>query len=135
MANFRRRINQFAELEQKGGERDVDYIKRLKLFLEKQCSEILDLLGRNATLAEDLAKSGGCGASSSNQKVHGGTQFVTLRRDLQDAMQHVEMLKSEKAKIEADALMYQNLVVKLESNLKSLLDAYNSLEQANFLLD
>lgn len=29
-----------AELEQKKDEADVDYIKRLKLFLEKQCSEI-----------------------------------------------------------------------------------------------
>ncbi|XP_028080183.1 golgin candidate 6-like isoform X2 [Camellia sinensis] len=29
-----------AELEQQGGESDGDYVKRLKLFVEKQCSEI-----------------------------------------------------------------------------------------------
>ncbi|XP_077226549.1 golgin Putative 6 [Tasmannia lanceolata] len=127
-----------AELEQKDGERDADYIKRLKLFLEKQCSEIQDLLGRNATLAEDLAKSGRGGASFSDEKVNGGRERVqseTLRRDLQEAMQRAEMLKSEKSKLEADAFMYQNLVVKLESDLKSLSDAYNSLERSNFQLD
>ncbi|XP_010253407.1 PREDICTED: golgin candidate 6 [Nelumbo nucifera] len=128
-----------AELEQKGGESDGDYIKRLKSFIEKQCREIQDLLGRNAILAEDLVKSSGGGAPGSDQTTSGGgrerVQTETLRRDLQEAMQRIEMLKSEKTKIEADAFMYHNLAGKLESDLKSLSDAYNSLEQANFRLE
>ncbi|XP_058109651.1 golgin candidate 6 [Magnolia sinica] len=127
-----------AELEQKGGESDGDYIKRLKSFVEKQCTEMQDLLGRNASLAEEVAKTGGGSGSTSDQKTNGGRERVqteTLRRDLQEAMQRVETLKSEKAKVEADASMYRNLAGKIESDLKSLSDAYNSLEQANFHLD
>uniref|UniRef100_A0A5B7B672 Putative golgin candidate 6 isoform X1 n=1 Tax=Davidia involucrata TaxID=16924 RepID=A0A5B7B672_DAVIN len=127
-----------AELEQKGGESDGDYIKRLKSFVEKQCSEIQDLLSRNATLAEDLAKTGGGGSSQSEHRASGGSERVqaeTLRRDLQEAAQRLEMLKMEKAKIESEASMYQNLAGKMESDLKSLSDAYNSLEQANFHLE
>ncbi|KAG4151334.1 hypothetical protein ERO13_D04G058450v2 [Gossypium hirsutum] len=124
-----------AELEQKGGESDKEYIKRLKAFVETQCSEIQKLLGRNATLAEDLARTGHSHpelmAGSGSDRV----QVETLRRDLQEASQRVEMLKAEKAKIESEALMYQNLAGKLESDLKSLSDAYNSLEQTNIHLE
>ncbi|KAF8397583.1 hypothetical protein HHK36_016503 [Tetracentron sinense] len=127
-----------AELEQKVGESDGDYIKRLKSFVEKQCTEMQDLLGRNSTLAEDLAKTGGGGAHGPDQKASGGRERVqteTLRRDLQEALQRIEMLKSEKAKIEAEASMCRNLAGKMESDLNSLSDAYNSLEQANFRLE
>ncbi|KAE8661685.1 Golgin candidate 6 [Hibiscus syriacus] len=124
-----------AELEQKGGEIDKEYIKRLKAFVEIQCSEIQKLLGQNATLAEDLARTGHSQpeltAGSSSDRV----QVETLRRDLQEASQRVEMLKAEKAKFESEALMYQNLAGKLESDLKSLSDAYNSLEQNNIQLE
>ncbi|XP_052209054.1 golgin candidate 6 isoform X3 [Diospyros lotus] len=126
-----------AELEQKGGETDGDYIKRLKSFVERQCSEIQDLLSRNATLAEDLAKMSG-GVSRPEHRVSGGSERVqveTLRRDLQEASQRLEMLKAEKAKSESEASMYSNLAGKMEADLKSLSDAYNSLEQANFLLE
>ncbi|KAK6280503.1 hypothetical protein POUND7_020770 [Theobroma cacao] len=127
-----------AEMEQKGGESDKDYIKRLKAFVEKQCSEIQKLLGRNATLAEDLARTGGSGNSQPELRVGSGSDRVqaeTLRRDLQEASQRIEMVKAEKAKIESEASMYQNLVGKLESDLKSLSDAYNSLEQTNLHLE
>ncbi|XVF16328.1 hypothetical protein REPUB_Repub10bG0021900 [Reevesia pubescens] len=127
-----------AEMEQKGGESDKDYIKRLKAFVEKQCSEIQKLLGRNATLAEDLARTGGSGNSQTERRVGSGSDRVqaeTLRRDLQEASQRIEMLKAEKAKIESEALMYQNLAGKVESDLKSLSDAYNSLEQTNLHLE
>ncbi|XVF14021.1 hypothetical protein REPUB_Repub09cG0020400 [Reevesia pubescens] len=127
-----------AEMEQKGGESDKDYIKRLKAFVEKQCSEIQKLLGRNATLAEDLARTGGNGHSQPELRVGSGSDRVhaeTLRRDLQEASQRIEMLKAEKANIETEASMYQNLAGKLESDLKSLSDAYNSLEQANLHLE
>ncbi|KAG8637671.1 hypothetical protein MANES_15G151800v8 [Manihot esculenta] len=126
-----------AELDQKSGESDKDYIKRLKSFVEKQCSEIQNLLGRNATLAEELAKIGGIGSSQAEQRARGSerVQAETLRRDLQEASQRIEMLKAEKAKIESEASMYQNLAGKMESDLKSLSDAYNSLEQANFHLE
>ncbi|KAI8569653.1 hypothetical protein RHMOL_Rhmol02G0293800 [Rhododendron molle] len=127
-----------AELEQKGGESDGEYIKRLKSFVEKQCSEIQDLLSRNATLAEDLAKMGGGGSSRSEHRASGGAERVhveTLRRDLQEASQQLEMLKADKTKIESEATMYRNLAAKIEADLKSLSDAYNSLEQANFHLD
>nr|XP_016486530.1 PREDICTED: golgin candidate 6-like [Nicotiana tabacum] len=127
-----------AELEQKSGENDVDYIKRLKTFVEKQCHEIQDLLSRNATLAEDLAKTGGNNSSPLERKVSGGAdrvQLETMRRDLQEASQRIEMLKAEKAKAESEASTYKNLAGKTESDLKSLSDAYNSLEQANFRLE
>ncbi|XP_058199643.1 golgin candidate 6 [Rhododendron vialii] len=127
-----------AELEQKGGESDGEYIKRLKSFVEKQCSEIQDLLSRNATLAEDLAKMGGGGSSRPEHRASGGAERVhveTLRRDLQEASQRLEMLKADKTKIESEATMYRNLATKIEADLKSLSDAYNSLEQANFHLD
>ncbi|KAF9610338.1 hypothetical protein IFM89_022008 [Coptis chinensis] len=100
-----------AEMEQKDGESNEDYIKRLKSFAEKQCKELQDLLGRNATLAEDMAKTGGAGVSRSNQ-ANGDKERVqveTLRRDLQEAKQRVELLKSEKTKIETEASMYCNL--------------------------
>ncbi|PON36628.1 Vesicle tethering protein p115-like [Parasponia andersonii] len=127
-----------AELEQKSGESDVEYIKRLKAFVEKQCTEIQDLLGRNAILAEDLAKSGVGSRSQSETRVGGASdrvQVETLKRELQEAFQRLELLKTEKAKTESEASMYRNLAAKMESDLKSLSDAYNSLEQANFHLE
>lgn len=93
-----------------------------------------DLLGRNASLAEDVAKTGG----QPEQRATGASERVLvekLRRDLQEASQRVEMLRTEKAKIESDASMYQNLAGKMESDLKSLSDAYNSLEQVNYNLE
>ncbi|XP_050271029.1 golgin candidate 6 isoform X1 [Quercus robur] len=127
-----------AELEQRSGESDGEYIKRLKTFVEKQCSEIQDLLSRNSLLAEDLAKTGGGSNSQPEQRVSGGldrVQVEKLRRDLQEASQQLEMLKTDKAKIESEASMYRNLAGKMESDLKGLSDAYNSLEQANLYLE
>ncbi|KAK3016217.1 hypothetical protein RJ639_006219, partial [Escallonia herrerae] len=126
------------ELEQRTCESDGDYIKRLKSFVEKQCSEIQELLNRNATLAEDLAKTGGSGSSRAESRSSGGSERVqveVLRRDLQEAALRLEMVKKEKAKIESEASMYQNLAAKMESDLKSLSDAYYSLEQVNFNLE
>lgn len=126
-----------AAMEQKNGESNEEYIKRLKSFVEKQCNEIQDLLGRNASLAEDMAKTGGVGVSGADE-ANGGrdrVQVETLRRDLQEVKQRADVLKSEKAKIESEASMYQSLAGKMESDLKSLSDAYNSLEQVNFRLE
>lgn len=123
-----------AELEQRSGESDGDYIDRLRSFVEKQCSEIQDLLVRNASLAEDLAKTG----VKVEQRTSGPSeraQIEYLRRELHEASQRLEVLKAEKAKIESDASMYCNLAGKMESDLKSLSDAYNSLEQANLQLE
>ncbi|KAI3882314.1 hypothetical protein MKX03_007955 [Papaver bracteatum] len=127
-----------AELEQKSRESNEDYIKRLKSFVEKQCSEMQDLLGRNASLAEDLAKNGGPGASNSDQRQNGGRERVqneTLRRGLQEAMQQLEILKSENARLREEASTYQNLANSKESDLQSLSDAYNSLERNNNQLE
>ncbi|XP_047307469.1 golgin candidate 6 [Impatiens glandulifera] len=132
-----------AELEQVSGESDADYVKRLKSFVDKQCTEIQDLLSRNATLAEDVAKTGGNGQSRAEYTRSSGgggggserVQVETLRRDLQEQSQRVEMLKAEKAKIESEAIMYKTLAAKTESDLKSLSDAYNSLEEVNFQLE
>lgn len=101
-------------------------------------SSFKDLLGRNASLAEDLARTGGGSISQPEQRASGPSERVqveTLRRDLQEASQRLEMLKTEKAKIESEASIYQNLAGKMESDLKSLSDAYNSLEQANYQLE
>jgi chromosome segregation ATPase len=62
-------------------------------------------------------------------------QIETLRRDFQEASKRLEMLKEEKAKIESEAIMYQNLAAKTEGDLRSLSDAYNSLEQSNLHLE
>ncbi|XP_019419519.1 PREDICTED: golgin candidate 6-like [Lupinus angustifolius] len=122
-----------AELEQKSGESDGEYIKRLKEFVEKQSSEIQDLLVRNSTLAEDLAKTGG--GHNFQSEPSDRVQIDRLRRDLQEASQKLESLKAEKAKVDSDATMYQSLATKTESDLRSLSDAYNSLEQANYQLE
>ncbi|CAK8533801.1 unnamed protein product [Lathyrus sativus] len=125
-----------SEIEQKSGESDGEYIKRLKAFVENQHSEIQDLVLRNGTLAEDLAKTGS--SFQSEQRVSGGVERVqteTLRRDFQEASKRLEMLKAEKAKIESEANMYQNLAGKMEADLRSLSDAYNSLEQSNLQLE
>ncbi|KAK4486471.1 hypothetical protein RD792_009151 [Penstemon davidsonii] len=127
-----------AALEQNSGESDAEYIKRLKRFVEKQCLEIQDLLSRNATLAEDLAKTSGNGSSQLEHRSSGGSERVqieTLRRDLHEASQRLETIKAEKARIESEASSHQNLASKLDSDLKSLSDAYNSLEQVNFQLE
>ncbi|XP_022025864.1 golgin candidate 6 isoform X2 [Helianthus annuus] len=127
-----------AELEQKKDENDRDYIKRLKLFVEKQCSEIQDLLNRNATLAEDLANTGGGGSAETKPRSNNGSERVqieTLRRDLQEVSQRLEMFKTENSNIQNEALSYKNLAEKMETDLKSLSDAYNSLEQANYSLE
>nr|XP_043606290.1 golgin candidate 6-like [Erigeron canadensis] len=127
-----------AELEQKKDEPDVEYINRLKSFLEKQCSEIQDLLNRNATLAENLANTGGGGSSQTEPRPNGGSdrvQLDTLRRNLLETSQQIEMLKTDKSKIENEASSYKKLSEKIESDLKSLSDAYNSLEQANYNLE
>ncbi|TKY63193.1 Golgin candidate 6 [Spatholobus suberectus] len=127
-----------AELEQKNGENDGEYIKRLKSFLEKQCSEIQDLLSRNATLAEDLARTGGASNLQSEQRVSGSSdkvQINALNRDLQEASKRLEMLKAEKAEVESEARKYRNLAEKMEADLRSLSDAYNSLEQSNIQLE
>lgn len=88
-------------------------------------------------MAEDLSRTGG-GTSDPIERAASGRERVqseNLRRDLQEAIQRVEMLRSDRAKIEDEAAMYRNLAEKLESDLKSLSDAYNSLEQANFQLE
>ena len=89
-------------------------------------------------MAEDLAKTGGGGNSPSKHRGSGSSdkvQIETLRRDLQEASQRLEMLKIEKAKVESEAMTYQNLAGKLEADLRSLSDAYNSLEQSNLQLE
>ncbi|KAM0024264.1 putative uso1/p115-like vesicle tethering protein [Helianthus debilis subsp. tardiflorus] len=127
-----------AELEQRKDEADVDYIKRLKLFLEKQCSEIQDLLNRNTILAEDLAKTGGDNSSQTEPRPNSGSdrvQIEKLKRDLLEASQRVDMLKNDNSKLENEVSSYKTLSAKIENDLKSLSDAYNSLEQANYHLE
>ncbi|KAL6540421.1 Golgin candidate 6 [Orobanche minor] len=127
-----------AELEQKSEESDVDYIQRLKRFVEKQCLEIQDLLSRNATLAEDLARKGGSYSSQLERKVSAGSerfQVETLRRDLHETTQRLETLKAEKSRIEAEASMHRSAASQMESDLKSLSGAYNSLEEVNDKLE
>ncbi|XP_013697860.2 golgin candidate 6-like isoform X2 [Brassica napus] len=128
-----------ADLEQRSGENEKDYINRVKAFIEKQCSEIQNLLARNAALAEDVASSGRNEqsqgseqrASTVMEKVH----IDSIKRELQETSQRLETIKSEKAKMESEASEYKNVAAKLESDLKGLSDAYNNLEQANYHLE
>ncbi|KAL9267964.1 Golgin putative 6-like protein [Drosera capensis] len=123
-----------AELEQKTGETDAEYIQRLKSFLQKQCSEIQDLLRRNASLAEQLAKKDRMPEQSTGRASE-RVQVEALKRELKEASERQAMLRAEKEKIESEAAMYKTLTGKMESDLKSLSDAYNSIEQANFHLE
>ncbi|GAB2228204.1 hypothetical protein Droror1_Dr00010034 [Drosera rotundifolia] len=123
-----------AELEQKTGEANAEYIQRLKSFLQKQCSEIQDLLGRNASLAEQLAKTDRMPEQSTGRASE-RVQVEALKRELKEASERQAMLRAEKEKIESEAAMYKTLTGKMESDLKSLSDAYNSIEQANFHLE
>ncbi|RZC52673.1 hypothetical protein C5167_021104 [Papaver somniferum] len=113
------------ELEQQSGESDGDYIKRLKLFVEKQCTEMKDLLGLNGTSAEALVRATASDSAGTDK----------LRRDLQEAAKQVQVLKSEKAKVQDEAHAHRSLADKMKSDLKSLSDAYKSLEQAKSLLE
>lgn len=76
-------------------------------------------------MAGDSSKSGAIvGSSQSEPRVNGSAerlQLEALQRDFQEVCQQMEMLKMEKSQTEAD--------------LKSLSDAYNSLEQANYHLE
>ncbi|CAF2090093.1 golgin candidate 6 isoform X2 [Brassica rapa] len=128
-----------ADLEQRSGENEKAYINRLKAFIEKQCSEIQNLLARNAALAEDLASSGrneeSQGSVQRSSSVMEKVQMESIRRELQETSQRLETVKAEKAKLESEASDYKNMAAKLESDLKGLSDAYNSLEQANYHLE
>ncbi|KAL5702642.1 hypothetical protein ACHQM5_027836 [Ranunculus cassubicifolius] len=122
------------DMEQKNGESNDDYIVRLKSFVQKQCKEIQDLLARNATLAEDVAKTGGSGVSSGTEQPNGGrerVQIETLRRDLEQANQHIESLKSEKRNLEQEVSKYQHHAEKADAELRGLSEAYVSLETVN----
>ncbi|MCL7021468.1 hypothetical protein MKW94_024356 [Papaver nudicaule] len=126
------------ELEQQSGENDGDYIKRLKLFVEKQCTEMQNILGRNATSAEALVKTTGSDSAETKHRMTEGLDNVQtdkLRKDLQEASQQVQILKSEKSKIEDDAYAHRSFAEKMKSDLKSLSDAYKSLDQAKSLLE
>lgn len=83
-------------------------------------------------------RTGGATLSTIPQGPSSGRERVlneSLRQDLQEARRCAQILTAEKAKIEDEANNYRNLAVKLESDLKSLSDAYNSLEQVNFHLE
>lgn len=83
-------------------------------------------------------RTGGDASSQLEHKSSTGPERVqveTLRRDLHEASQRIEMLRAEKAGVESEASMYKNLAGKVEADLKSLSDAYNSLEQTNFHLE
>ncbi|CAL5434034.1 unnamed protein product [Camellia sinensis] len=110
----------------------------LKLLLIEDVEENEVAVVCNATLAEDLAKIGRGGSSQPKHRSSGGSERVlleTLHRDLQEASQWLDTLKTKRTKIESEASMYCNLAGKMESNLKSLSDAYNSLEQENLHLE
>jgi len=89
-------------------------------------------------LAEEFVKTGGSNTADTSQKPSSGrerVQMEALRQELEGAKRQIESLKTEKSQIEAEANHQRNLAVKMESDLKSLSDAYNSLEQANYRLD
>jgi cell division protein FtsB len=89
-------------------------------------------------LAEELVRTGGGNTADTSQKPSSGrerVQIEALRQELEGAKRQLEALKAEKAQIEAEATNQRNLAVKMDSDLKSLSDAYNSLEQANYRLD
>ena len=104
------------------------------IFYSSFLSSFQDLLSRNASLAEDLARTGGGSNSQSEQRVSGSSdkvQINALSRDLQETSKRLEMLKAEKAEVESEARKNRTLAEKMEADLRSLSGAYNSLEQSN----
>ncbi|KAL5647584.1 hypothetical protein ACJX0J_041939, partial [Zea mays] len=91
-----------------------------------------------AIISEELLRTGGGTTTDTSQKPSSGRERVqseALRQELEGAKRQIGALKSEKSQIEAEANNQRNLSVKLESDLKSLSEAYNSIEQANYRLD
>ncbi|KAL5648185.1 hypothetical protein ACJX0J_042540, partial [Zea mays] len=91
-----------------------------------------------AIISEELLRTGGGTTTDTSQKLSSGRERVqseALRQELEGAKRQIGALKSEKSQIEAEANNQRNLSVKLESDLKSLSEAYNSIEQANYRLD
>ena len=84
-------------------------------------------------MAEDLSRTGGLPSDPSSGRER--IQREKVGRDLQEALKKIELLTSERAKMEDEIAIYRNMAEKLESELKGLSDAYNSLEQANFQLE
>ncbi|MBA0675556.1 hypothetical protein Goari_017094 [Gossypium aridum] len=124
-------------------------MQRSSLFSSAKSAESHKPLTRSAAAStleiEDVAEDDiylqqSCGSGNSQPELKAGSgsdrvQVETLRRDLLEASPRVEMHKAEKAKFESEASTYQNLAGKLESDLKSLSDAYNSLERSNHHLE
>lgn len=97
------------------------------------------MLARNATLAEEMVNiGGGHTLPDSSNKANSGRERVqseSLRQDLLEATRRIESLKAQNSKLEAEADNFKSLALKVESDLKSLSDAYNSLEQVNVQLE
>lgn len=97
------------------------------------------MLARNATLAEEMVNIGGSHTlPDSSNKANSGRERVqseSLRQDLLEATRRIEALKAQNSKLEAEADNFKSLALKVESDLKSLSDAYNSLEQVNVQLE
>ncbi|KAL2641338.1 hypothetical protein R1flu_008925 [Riccia fluitans] len=129
--------------EQKEGEKESDYIIRLRTLLQNQGQEMQDLVERNGALAEDLLRIGhgkdddtstpGEGASSSLQRKR--SQTTVSKAEYDSLRQRAEAFMSEKEGLVSEITQYKQLVAKYEADLQGLSEAYNTLENSNYRLE
>ncbi|KAL3691527.1 hypothetical protein R1sor_005178 [Riccia sorocarpa] len=129
--------------EQREGEKESDYIIRLRSLLQSQAQEMQDLVERNGALAEDLLRTGhgkddltsttGEGASSNIQTKRSQTSVSNAEYD--SLRQRAEALMSEKEGLMSEITQYKQLVAKYEGEIQGLSEAYNALETSNYRLE
>lgn len=133
--------------DRKEGERDADYIGRLQALMQKQAMEMQEIISRNATLAEELVSKGGnvdllsekvsnLGSSRDPKELFASrVELEALKQKIQEYQHTLKDIERKQNEKESELLYYKQLAAKHEADLKSLSDAYNSLEQENYHLD
>eukprot|EP00249_Psilotum_nudum_P017047 c26127_g1_i1 orf=1-615(+) len=111
-----------------------------------------ELMRRNSSLTKELVHAGGK-SSTSTENINSGEAnnhilfqvprepFVSraevelLRQQLEEYQHRIKSSTEEREKSEVEIFYYRQLAAKHEADLKSLSDAYNSLEQYNYQLE
>ncbi|BBN13693.1 intracellular protein transport protein USO1 [Marchantia polymorpha subsp. ruderalis] len=128
--------------EPKEGEKESDYILRLRTMLQNQAQEMQDLVDRNAALAEDLLVNGrGKDDTSASEDGLPSNQakrpqvYLASKAETDSLRQRLEALMSEREGLLSEIQHHKSLVSKVTSDLQGLSEAYNSLEQNNERLE
>lgn len=141
-----------SEVNKKTGETEADYISRLQALLHKQDQEMQEIITRNAALTAELLRERGSEALPVESGLESTEAIVTslstdmkgsfalqseleaLRQQIQEYQHKTKSMEKKQIQTEAEVLSYKQLAAKHEGDLRSLSDAYNSLEQDNYRL-